>query len=268
MAYVKGIDTSKWQASKVDYAKAKANGYDFVYLRIGAGNVKDKCFENDYARAKNSGLKIGVYLYTYSFDIAGAKRDAQNVLKWLNGRALDMPIAYDVEDATQKGTSRKTINANMVQAFADAVKPYSCVLYTGESFFNTYFDKAKVTVPLWIAKYSTKQPNVGRDIWMWQYTSGAIASDFYTKALDRNYLMGTQAQERIDAPSIGTVPQRTLKRGMRGEDVKWLQWKLGISYDGIFGAQTEKSVKDFQRNNALVVDGIVGAKTLAKLKLK
>lgn len=56
-----------------------------------------------------------------------------------------------------------------------------------------------------------------------------------------------------------------LKRGSRGDEVKMLQQKLGVTADGIFGSNTERAVKDFQIKNGLVADGIVGAKTWAKL---
>ena len=52
-----------------------------------------------------------------------------------------------------------------------------------------------------------------------------------------------------------------LKIGSRGNEVKVLQRFLGISADGIFGKGTEVSVKEFQKNNGLVVDGIVGPAT-------
>lgn len=44
-----------------------------------------------------------------------------------------------------------------------------------------------------------------------------------------------------------------------------LQGALGISQDGIFGANTEASVKKFQQSHGLTADGIVGAKTKAAL---
>ena len=47
-----------------------------------------------------------------------------------------------------------------------------------------------------------------------------------------------------------------------------LQGALGIDKDGIFGANTEKTVKEFQSAHGLTADGIAGAKTkvaLAKL---
>lgn len=44
-----------------------------------------------------------------------------------------------------------------------------------------------------------------------------------------------------------------------------LQGALGIVKDGIFGANTEKMVKEFQEKHSLTVDGIVGSKTKAAL---
>lgn len=42
--------------------------------------------------------------------------------------------------------------------------------------------------------------------------------------------------------------------------------KYRISLDGIYGAQTKDAVIDFQKRNGLVVDGIAGAVTIAKMK--
>ena len=57
----------------------------------------------------------------------------------------------------------------------------------------------------------------------------------------------------------------TLKLGSRGTDVITLQKKLNLHQDGIFGPLTEEAVKEFQKNNGLTADGIVGTKTWAKL---
>lgn len=73
-----------------------------------------------------------------------------------------------------------------------------------------------------------------------------------------------------------------LKKGSKGEAVKKLQNLLiGVGHDpgaadGVFGAQTEKAVKEFQASyvlvsevdqveSRLVADGVVGAKTWAAL---
>lgn len=59
----------------------------------------------------------------------------------------------------------------------------------------------------------------------------------------------------------------------QGDNVRQLQQALikagfSIQADGFFGAQTDKAVKEFQKQQGLTVDGIVGSQTLAKLGLK
>lgn len=58
-----------------------------------------------------------------------------------------------------------------------------------------------------------------------------------------------------------------MKLGDKGADVKALQAKLNIPADGIFGSHTESVVKKFQKEHNLVVDGVVGPKTLELLGL-
>lgn len=70
-----------------------------------------------------------------------------------------------------------------------------------------------------------------------------------------------------------------LRQGSRGDGVRVLQFAfidLGFAMpistdkgaglpDGIFGAETLKTVMAFQRANGLVVDGVVGARTMERL---
>lgn len=82
----------------------------------------------------------------------------------------------------------------------------------------------------------------------------------------------------IYIPPYEDEKKTELKRGSKGEDVKKLQNDLNIlgSYDndgsklvvdGSFGRRTEESVKRFQKENGLVVDGIVGKQTSGKIDL-
>lgn len=52
-----------------------------------------------------------------------------------------------------------------------------------------------------------------------------------------------------------------LSIGDRGDDVATIQECLGVTADGIFGPNTKRAVKQYQRNNKLIPDGIVGPRT-------
>lgn len=92
---------------------------------------------------------------------------------------------------------------------------------------------------------------------------------------DRAYYLAKakKAVARLEADLIGRVQNFTLlRRGQRGDAVEQLQralraidfYHLGI--DGVFGTGTEQAVRAFQRANKLVVDGLVGKNTFAKLE--
>ena len=76
---------------------------------------------------------------------------------------------------------------------------------------------------------------------------------------------------KVEVNNPYRLTESILKKNAKGESVKWLQYQLnkhgyGLTVDGSFGAKTEAAVKDFQKKNNLVVDGIVGKNTFGKLK--
>ena len=56
-----------------------------------------------------------------------------------------------------------------------------------------------------------------------------------------------------------------LRRGDNNETVKKVQKVIGVEQVGNFGPKTEAAVKEWQKKNGLVADGIVGPATLAKM---
>jgi cell wall-associated NlpC family hydrolase len=72
-------------------------------------------------------------------------------------------------------------------------------------------------------------------------------------------------------PPPAAPGERLLKRGLRGEDVRWLQRRLqmhGVDSgpaDGIFGKRTEGAVRSLQTARGLASDGIVGPRTVEAL---
>jgi peptidoglycan hydrolase-like protein with peptidoglycan-binding domain len=65
----------------------------------------------------------------------------------------------------------------------------------------------------------------------------------------------------LSATGTATGNRPTLRYGSRGNDVVYLQQRLGITADGIFGNATQNAVLAFQRKNGLTSDGVVGQAT-------
>jgi len=86
---------------------------------------------------------------------------------------------------------------------------------------------------------------------------------------------------QILAEGVAKARKHVLRRGSRGEAVEFLQLLLenqgiptaksvkrtrkGLGIDGIFGSGTDRAVRQFQRNESLTVDGIVGPATWQEL---
>lgn len=70
---------------------------------------------------------------------------------------------------------------------------------------------------------------------------------------------------RPDHDKMTKIPLDIIHKGSRGEVVKLMQKALGIGVDGIFGDRTECVLKEWQRFNGLVVDGVCGPATFNKL---
>ena len=70
-------------------------------------------------------------------------------------------------------------------------------------------------------------------------------------------IAGPQTNSAIN--SIMVKP--TLRHGSSGKAVEFIQYRLGIVNDGVYGDNTKNAVIEWQRNHALEVDGIIGDNT-------
>lgn len=97
-------------------------------------------------------------------------------------------------------------------------------------------------------------------------TTGAVATT------------AASVNETVDFAASGnpyTKPTGELKGGDKGEGVKWMQWvfiytRYGLKDDGITGVFDEDTmavVKKLQKENGLVVDGIVDDEVIDKIEL-
>lgn len=93
-----------------------------------------------------------------------------------------------------------------------------------------------------------------------------------TLAITTGALITTGASASKPQPVHHTSSTEMLSIGDETDMVRAVQLTLrsygyGIGVDGIFGPQTDKAVRHWQKVNGLVVDGIVGPQTLGSLGL-
>jgi putative chitinase len=76
--------------------------------------------------------------------------------------------------------------------------------------------------------------------------------------------LGGKIEVSINSQITDAVTQ-ILRRGSKGDMVKKMQAKLGLTADGDFGPGTEAALKKWQSANGLTADGVAGTKTMTKL---
>lgn len=153
------------------------------------------------------------------------------------------------------------VHSVIVSAFRSYPDMQTCILNFYELLNTGLYSRVKAE-----ADYKTQMKQIK-------------ACGYMTSSTEVNSVLGiidkynlTRYDFNSGIPNNYPAPTRVLKRGVKGEDVKWLQSELSKrnypvgSIDGIYGPTTETAVKQFQTDT--FVDGIVGSDTLEKLKVK
>lgn len=79
----------------------------------------------------------------------------------------------------------------------------------------------------------------------------------YNKAYNDNILVDGIRGSQVE----NAMRKAILKFGTRNGLVSWLQCRIGAGVDGVLGSETKSKVIEFQKNNGLETDGIVGYNT-------
>lgn len=143
------------------------------------------------------------------------------------------------------------------------------------SGFAKDYDMTPEQASTWL---ETKEGALASALWFWDknmLNSLADTGDVrvVTKRINGGTIGLDDRKRRYDLAMqalTGDIPPRapvteTLRIGSRGDGVKQMQRKLGITADGIFGGGTAIAVRKWQKENGLSPDGILGPKSLAKM---
>ena len=100
MEAVKVIDVSKHNGT-IDFKAVKSSEIYGVIIRAGYGrsvSQKDPTFEKYYKDAKEAGLMVGTYWYSYAESPAEAEIEAVAFCKAIEGKSFELPVYYDIEE--------------------------------------------------------------------------------------------------------------------------------------------------------------------------
>lgn len=164
---VRGIDVSAHNGM-MNLDAAANSGIEFIFLKATEGtDFRDPNFAINYLKAGHAGLKRGAYHF-FRFDSDGVAQ-AQNLLKALRGRPLELGIALDVEEhGNPTGIPADSI-ARRLQDMVDflILNGYRVTFYSNEAGYSRYLYPQFQGFPLWLCSFS--EDTAADEFTYWQY---------------------------------------------------------------------------------------------------
>lgn len=150
---IKSIDVSSYQG-KPDWVKVKKAGINFAILRIHQKNGPDTSFEHNYKGCRANKIAVGGYKYSYALTEAQALKEAEETLAVLDGRALDLPVFYDLEWEKQRKLGKEAVEKIAV-VFLDYIKKagYRVGIYCNVDWYQNVLSTKLKSYDLWLARY-------------------------------------------------------------------------------------------------------------------
>ncbi|MDR0197815.1 MAG: glycoside hydrolase family 25 protein, partial [Oscillospiraceae bacterium] len=170
-----GIDVSRYQRD-VDWEKVASSGVDFVMLRAAVGAVNgapvaaDSKFAEHFAGAREAGLEIGVYMYSYAKTVSEIKTEAKFLVKLLKDYKITYPVALDMEELRGYYTDDPS---KMAEAFFTIVMDagYYPIMYSYKSWLENLLDASvRDKYAVWVAHTGVNATTYAGNYYMWQYS--------------------------------------------------------------------------------------------------
>lgn len=239
-------DSTSSSSADLSYGVNKANNW-------GADLFVSIHFNNAYS-TYNGALGTEVCVYS-EYDIAGRVVNKMASLGFRNRGQKVRTGLYELKHTSMKSM---IVEVCFVEATED-VALYKKVGYDyigktiAESLVNRNSGVTPTPTPEPVPTPTPQPTSKNYDSWIARLQEECNKQGFSNQKVD-----GIAGPNTLNGSPM-------VRRGARGNITKLIQEKLGISADGIFGANTEVAVKNYQRTNGLSVDGIVGRNTWRKL---
>lgn len=164
-----GIDVSHYQ-SHIRWDSVVGQDLDFAFAKATEGaTLHDTLYCHNWAEMSRVGLIRGAYHFFRPR--TPVREQFSNYLNWVELREGDLPPVLDVEvlDGVSKTRLITSIRTWLYLAELNyRIKP---IIYTNLKFYNKYLAGHFEEYPLWIARYSYREPVLacGRNWDFWQY---------------------------------------------------------------------------------------------------
>ena len=129
--------------------------------------------------AKASGIKVGVYHYSYAQSVEDALEEAKYCLSILQSANVtpDYPVAFDIEEPSRHNTDLIEENTKIIQTFCDYIEAagYDTIVYMNPNFINNYVEYDQIKkYGIWLASWKSDiSAGFGdfESVQIWQYSS-------------------------------------------------------------------------------------------------
>ena len=150
----------------IDWEKLSGN-INFAIIRLGYGrdltDQDDATFIYNVSKCEEYNIPYGVYIYSYALDEAGARSEAEHVLRLLEATSDNfvLNVWFDMEDAdgykARHGMPSNQTLVNICDAFGSAVENagYRVGIYASLSWLNNQLNDSKLDkYDKWVAQWN------------------------------------------------------------------------------------------------------------------
>lgn len=167
----------------IDFNLLKNSGISGVIIRVGwLGNKHnhtiDSYFEDYYKKAKENGLDIGFYVFSYCQSLEAIEDGIMWTYEQLKNKNFNLPVFLDLEDDEHSSTKISICGKNLLTSQALKFCNYfenlgiKSGVYASKDWFNRLVDPYKLeNYKIWLAEWYVDSPTVSYKVDLWQYTN-------------------------------------------------------------------------------------------------